>query len=715
MPQPGTVAVRYRFDRYLLEPERHALSAGGVAVTLSSRGFDILCLLVERHGRVVAKDELMAAVWPGLLVEENNLAVQVSGLRRSLGEQHDGQPFIATVPGRGYRFVAAVEAVGEDRAPSPPVHRQAALAPTPARLRVPPAWLLLPLLSLPLLSAGAWFGLTGHHVPPRLSIVVLPFRNLGSDPAQDYLADAISDDLTTDLAHLPGSRVIARESADTYKGHPARAELIGRALDVRYLLEGSLRRDGDLLHINAQLIDARDASHLWASGFDVAPEALGHARVEIVRHLAAALDVTLVQVEAARSLHERPHDPDSVDLYLRARSVLDRDDSLDGLASAQHLLDRAVAAAPDFADAQAQLGLVLLRKIGGFDDPDEWQDHAAAARAVAQAVATAPRDPLAITARGMLEKQDKHCAEALPDFRLALSLDPDLLQARAGIASCAHALGRMQEMIDTLQEILRIDPAGAEGPRRENLIGLGYLLLSRPAEASPWLDRAHAAAAGGGALGWQEWNALYRIAAAAETNDLPQARALYAHYIRQWPRRTVWRLSAYHTRALASLPGFAPYLAALRSAGMPMQADEAEDFGVVAGTVPRSGDDFAATPLSLPGGTRIDTRSLAALLRQPNKPRILDVGRGAAVIPVATLVWPRGAVGDGRALLEGAAGPHDVQSAPVVVMGDGPSGWRSYNAALQLISVGVSPVLWYRGGEEAWMASGSSTEDRRAE
>lgn len=605
MPPPGAATIRYRFDRFLLDPGSRALSVEGIPIPVSSRGFDILHLLVEQHDRVVGKDEILATVWHGMLVEENNLAVQISALRRSLGEQHGGQPFIATVPGRGYRFVAAIE----QDPPGPPAPAAPDPDDTPApddapvqapRRALPPMSRLWAAAVLALLAGPVWLGTSSHHGPPRLSIVVLPFRNLGPDPAQDYLADAISDDLTTDLSHLPGSRVIARESADTYKGHAVQAQVIGRALDVRYLLEGSLRREGDLLHINAQLIDAHDAAHLWASGFDVAPGELGHARTEIVRHLASALDFTLVQIEAARSLHERASNPDAVDFYLQARSVLDRDDTLAGLIAAQHLLERATAAAPDFADAHAQLGLVLLRKIGDFDDVDEWIDHAQAVGAIDRAIRLSPRDPLAIAARGTLAWEDEQCGAALPMFRLALTLDPDLAQAQSGLAACAHALGHMQEMIDALQDMIRVDPAAAANADRDTLIGFGNLVLDRPDRAGPWLERAAALDVTDAAspLGWQEWNALYRIAAAAECGEKDQASRMYATYAHLWPRRTVWRLASYETRAVAAVGGYRRVLSALRTAGMPSSESETGDAGVAPPFRSRCRRRFRSSPPS---------------------------------------------------------------------------------------------------------------------
>ena len=722
MSQPGLRASSYRFGRFLLEPERRTLSADGQPVPLSSRGFDLLQLLIEHRSRVVGKDEILSAVWHGTIVEENNLAVQISALRRALGEG-GGPSSIVTVPGQGYRFVAEVfEHTPPPHAVDPPPLPAFAV---PQRARSPwgiwrrRAAIVIATTALPVLALIAWriarptFG----SVAPRLSLAVLPFRMLGPQTGQDYLADAITDDLTTDLSHLPNSVVIARESADAYKGRVVTPRSIGQALNVRYLLDGSLSPEGPTVHINAHLIDAATAAQLWSSSFDVVRTDLGAARTDIVRHLASALNFTLVQIEGARSLHERPDNPDAVDLYLRARSLLDRGDTLANLAAAQALLERAIAISPEFSDAAAELALVLLRKIGDFDDPDEWRDHARAETMIDRAQAAAPQNPRAIAARGMLAWEDQHCDQASPSFRLALSLDPNDVQAQDGLAHCARELGRMQEMIDTLRDILRIDPAAPGTAPRQNLIGLGYLMLARPHEALDWLERAYAAAQGARptSLSWQEWNRLYLIAATWQSGDQARAKTLYAEYSRLWPHRSAWQLDAYTTRAFAALPTHAALLAAWQAAGLPPHADETADFNIAPPPGPGTGGDVDPTPLALPGARRIDTPSLHALLATAAPPLVLDVGRGASVIPGAILVWPQDDWRDPDRMLAAAAARAGSALRPIVVMGDGPFGWTSYNAARHLVATATNPVLWYRGGEEAWAASGYPAHDQRAQ
>jgi TolB-like protein len=189
--------------------------------------FDLLVFLVGNRERVVSRDDLLTAVWDGRIVSESTIATRINAVRRVIGDNGEQQRLIRTIIGKGVRFVGAVR---EQRATGEPV---------------------------------------AASISPRLSIVVLPFTNLSNDPEQEYFADGITDDLTTDLSRISGSFVIARNTAFTYKGKPVSAKQIGRELGVCYVLEGSVRRSGSQLRFNTQLIDAKTDAHLWAERFDL--------------------------------------------------------------------------------------------------------------------------------------------------------------------------------------------------------------------------------------------------------------------------------------------------------------------------------------------------------------------------------------------------------------------------------------------------------------
>jgi TolB-like protein len=190
---------------------------------------------------------------------------------------------------------------------------------------------------------------------PRLSIVVLPFENLSGDKDQDYFADGITEDLTTDLSHLDGSFVIARNTAFTYKGKPVDAKQIGRELGVGYLLEGSVRRVGETITINAQLISTETGAHVWAERFEGERSKLGELQVEAVSRLARSLGVELVKAEALRAMRERRNNPDAVDLVMRGWAIVNGVESKAADNEAVALFERALSL--DANNVQALIGL----------------------------------------------------------------------------------------------------------------------------------------------------------------------------------------------------------------------------------------------------------------------------------------------------------------------------------------------------------------------
>src|SRR6266849_2459546 len=267
-------------------------------MAIGSRALDILGVLVERPGDLVSRAEIMEAVWPGTAVEDSNLNVQVAALRRVLDQNREHGSCIHTVPGRGCRFIAPVTRVepaaspasvlstgngsagltaGDEQAQGPGLlHQIGGLVPASRPRGRHPLWggamvmVIGALVLVAALAAGNWRSLWSWdaHPAPRLSIVVMPFANLSKDPDQQYFADGITEDLTTDLSRIADMFVISRSSAFTYRNKPVDAKQIGRELGVRCLLEGSVRRSGNQLRVSAQLIDAATDAHLWAERFD---------------------------------------------------------------------------------------------------------------------------------------------------------------------------------------------------------------------------------------------------------------------------------------------------------------------------------------------------------------------------------------------------------------------------------------------------------------
>jgi TolB-like protein/DNA-binding winged helix-turn-helix (wHTH) protein len=715
------------FGPFRLDTARRHLTRDGQPVALSSRAFDILTLLVEHRDRVMTKDEIITRVWRGIVVEENNLAVQVSSLRRALGEADLPAPLILTVPGQGYRFVGTVNK-SDALPPATSPARDAATAPqleaiaAPAQAAPNKQSFLWPTLASLALAAcvGAYFLLrpagrpatpAATALPPRLSIAVLPFRDLSDDRCCAYLADAVSDDLTTDLSHIPASVVIARESSDMYRDKSMPTAQIGRALNVRYLLEGSLRAVEGNLSINAQLIEAATGGHLWAEHFTVPRNHLGEAQDAVVHRLASALGVTLMQIEGTAAARERGSDPDALGLFFQARSVLDRSSTLASMTAAEHLLDQALAKQPDFPDALGEYAMLLARKVNNTADPDLGADLEKARRLDAQALNAAPNSPLAQAARGILLFHDGNWALAKASLEEARANDPESVPIRSAQVALLYKLGQFEAMIQAIQDLLRIDPEGPGNRVRAYLIGAGEVIVGRPREGLDWLIRATAGEpepeAGAEELSYIEWSYLYRIAAYQMLGQTATAAAEMVKYNSIWPYRSAWFIASVSPRAVALSPGFRKVIDALVAAGMPRRSAIAEDANLAVASVDHYTDRHVLepTPVDIPGLSVVRTAELQALLRSNPAVQIVNLGSGAVTLPHTVSGCQFDPLATDAVRACGELLKRNGRAGPVIVMAMGVTDWNGYNGALRLAQAGVQNIRWYRGGEEAWSAS----------
>jgi TolB-like protein/DNA-binding winged helix-turn-helix (wHTH) protein/rhodanese-related sulfurtransferase len=722
-PSNGPSTRVFSFGPYRLDPVARILSKDGAPVAISSRAFDILQLLIEHRDRVVAKDEIMDRVWPGTFVEDNNLAVQISALRRILAVEEGAPPWIVTVSGRGYRFAGRIA----ETEPATPVLSE--IQPAPARGRprwiVPAGIAVIAVAVLVVVFFSNPFFMTPKSGPvtvgtaPRLSIAVLPFRNLSNDPEEDYLADAVTDDLTTDLSHIPGSIVIARSSADVYKTRNVGAEQIGAELGVRYLLDGSLRNSADRIYTNARLVDTQSGAQLWAERFDSPRTQLADTQVAIVRRIASALNFNLIRIEGNRSIHDRPDNPDALDLFMRARSAMDRANTLKGLTQAQAQLEKAIALQPDFVDAISELAWCLLKKAHDFDDPTDAEDVANARKLVARGIELAPQNARMLVVKGFLQKTEGQCREATATYQTALTFDPNDVDARGGLAICAANLGHPDEAERLILDILKVDPQNPNNRVRYNQLGFVYLMLGKYPEAIDWLSRSKAAdpdpAGPSDSLSRMEWNEIGLIAAQGASGRVQEAKARYAAYSGRWSHRSVWRLISYFTKAEGAVPAFRTAFDGLKAAGMPAFADETVDEHVAAPAEPKPAGDFDITATAVPGAQTIVTAALSDALRKGPPPIVIDVGCGAAVIPGASWIDDTFPSAEGQADLEKEILrlSNGDRARQIVVMGSSVFDWNGYNAALAVLSLGYRNVSWYRGGEEAWAAAGLKADDRR--
>jgi adenylate cyclase len=339
---------------------------------------------------------------------------------------------------------------------------------------------------LPASSVPPAMSIAQPTAAPRLSIVVLPFTNLSDDREQQYFADGITEDLTTDLSRLANMFVISRNTAFTYRNKPVGTKQIGRELGVRYLLEGSVQRSGNRVRVSAQLIDAESDAHLWAERFDRDIGDLFALQNEITRQIAYALGVELVVAEAAKP----NNNPDAVDYILRGRAKTLNPPERKNFAEMISLFERASALDPRSVEATSYLALALLgRVLNGMSD-SAAADVERAEGLVSEALEAAPRYPHAHLAKGFLLRAQNRVEEAIPEYEIAVASNRNWLLAISTLGWCKFLTGSLEDAIPLHEQAVRLSP-------RDNLIGAWYgrigmihLLQSRTDEAIPWLEKA---------------------------------------------------------------------------------------------------------------------------------------------------------------------------------------------------------------------------------
>jgi adenylate cyclase len=338
----------------------------------------------------------------------------------------------------------------------------------------------------PMPTAPAVASIAQPLVAPRLSIVVLPFANLSSEPDQQYFADGITEDLTTDLSRITDMFVISRDTAFTYKNKATDAKQIGRELSVRYVLEGSVRRAGNQLRVNTQLIDAETDAHLWAERFDRDMGDLFALQNEITGRIAAALNLELPIVEAARPVEH----PDALDYILRGRAASSRGVARENSAEAIDLYERALAVDPRSVDAQSWLALALVGRVLNGKTDSRNADIERADGLIGQVLAIAPRNVVAHYAKGVILLVERRCGEAIPEFETVLGLNRNLVGALSHLALCKFLTGSKDEPIPILEQAIRLSPRDPSMGVLYARIGFVHLLQSRTDEAIVWLEKA---------------------------------------------------------------------------------------------------------------------------------------------------------------------------------------------------------------------------------
>ncbi|UHQ20285.1 winged helix-turn-helix domain-containing protein [Lysobacter sp. KIS68-7] len=445
---PDAPARHYRFEGYELDIRTRELrDVAGTVVPLTAKAFDTLRFLIEHRDRVMTKDELLTGVWPGRVVEENNLTQAIAALRRAFGTHAGEHRFIVTVPGQGYRFVAVCDTADADEG----AHAQASL---PWR-----RWALAAVACIAL-AAGAWWALRGRAptVPAastEATLAVLPFRSVSAGARDELLEDGLADTLINRMSRSTTLRVQSLASSRRFD-NPTQDPLdAARQLGARYVVEGTVQREGDRVRVGSRLLDARDGRAVWSNTFDERAD-----RVFLLQdRVADAMISALALHEHARSAPS-PCDGANVEAYrayLTGRYQLDRP-SRERMRQAIASFRNAIDLDPTCARAYAGTAYAY-RTLVMTGDAQPRAIFPLAKAAVERALAIDPNLAEAYSSQGFIRFwYDWDWSGSEASFKHALALNPSLAEAHLGYAHLLANMGRMQESAVHARQAMQLDP-----------------------------------------------------------------------------------------------------------------------------------------------------------------------------------------------------------------------------------------------------------------
>ncbi|MGB7542983.1 MAG: winged helix-turn-helix domain-containing protein [Burkholderiales bacterium] len=441
---------QFLFGNFCIDLRHGKFFSNGVPMEIKTKAFDILCVLASAQGKLVTKDELMAKVWPGLVVEENNIQVHVSAIRKVLGEDRSDPIHLFTVPGRGYRLVGVQPFASGDS-------DEAGIA-------------------------GA------RRLPDRPSIAVLPFQNMSSDPEQEYFADGVVEDVIAGLSRIKWLFVIARNSSFVYKGRAVDMRQVGHELGVRYVLQGSIRKSGDRVRITAQLVEAHSGTQVWTERYDRLLGDIFEVQDEIAMSVIGAIEPGLRKIEVERVKRKRPEILDAYDLVLQALPFIYKL-MPEGSAPAIPLLQKALELEPDYSVAHAVLAWCFHVRFsrGGLHEEDRrFAIHHAHA-----AVSGASDDATTLAIAAFVIWFDEHdVATAFDLFDRALALSNSNVVALCTSAVALAWTGESELAIKRAQLALKLSPFDSLNYLSYQALAGANFRLERYAEAYASARRA---------------------------------------------------------------------------------------------------------------------------------------------------------------------------------------------------------------------------------
>ena len=454
----------YEFGPFRLDTEEKVLAREGQAVPIPPKDAETLVVLVEKAGHIVEKDELLEKVWPGVFIEENNLARRIFNLRQVLGEGPDGRKYIETVPKRGYRFVGSVKEQGESAQSSaltsPPSNSRQPIART-VHLRSLWVWALTAVLVVAASLLAQHFWLARNSSPQRIMLAVLPFENLSGDANEDYFADGLTEEMIAQLGQVQPSRlgVIARTSTARYKHTQESIAQISQELRVGYVMEGSVRRGGGRVRITAQLIQAAQQTHVWAETYERSLDDVLSIQREIAQKITDSLSIELLPANAASEVNAHLN-LESYDKYLLGLHELGQG-TRDGVTKAIQYFQEAIEKDPKDARLYSALSQAYDAATTYYRAPAEVMPRAK--EAALRAVELDPNLASAHVKLGYVRLFfDWDWPAAEKEYHRALEINPSSPEAQLGYANYLGTLGHFDEALSRVQQAYLYDPLAVE-------------------------------------------------------------------------------------------------------------------------------------------------------------------------------------------------------------------------------------------------------------
>ncbi|MEO7205195.1 MAG: winged helix-turn-helix domain-containing protein [Steroidobacteraceae bacterium] len=455
-----------QIGEWIVNPSLDSISKGTETHKLEPRTMRLLLCLADSAGEVVSVDRLLNEVWTGVVVGSASVYQAVSQLRKLLGDVDPEPTYIATVPRKGYRLVAAVKRLepsggisSPDQVVSSAGASMAAAAPLPdrRRSRLPLILGAAAIIALIVLGTVIW---KKSSMPKFMtgsvnSIVVLPFIDMTADKSDQSFCDGLTEELSNWLAQIPTLRVVARTSAFAFRGQGEDVRKIGKALDTSHILEGSLRRSGDRMRVTVQLIDARTGYHLWSEDFDRPIDDAIKIQEDISRSVAGTLQVRLTKDSERQLVARRTTDSQAYQMYLLGRHYAQL--LPESTERAIELYRQVLIADPNFTPAYTELAYALLNQEE-FRGTPVAEVAAQVEPLIATALRLDDRMSAAYAVRGALRASQSRTKEALDDLQRAISLNPSDMGAFAEIGRIRLFNGQPREALKSYDLAAALDP-----------------------------------------------------------------------------------------------------------------------------------------------------------------------------------------------------------------------------------------------------------------